>query len=295
MYVQILKVHFQQHVHRIVLHRAASPELVWTGFRTLLVSVDLRLFAKKSAKKNEKKEDVNFSYCVIRSESTWFTGGADTLPLLTCDPCVAPGLGCGSWPRPLPPDGRRLSGTLAGVGDAGAVLLVGPWAFLPVAQPVVLRPCGHLLPLKPAGQRRLSLEVEVPAAAVLLGDLPQPELQVPAQLVVVHRAEQTPADRLSAPDGIHPSKRFCWSLDGKSLRVVWGWGGSCCLPLVSSGQLQGDLKAAGRTMLCLYTMSRGCWLAAALQIGGWGEGAKCIVWRRPLRPSTAVSGSIWDT
>lgn len=114
------------------------------------------------------------------------------------------------------------------VGDAGAVLLVGGHALITHAQSALtLRVwgansgvlqlcslltvegrgtiCGDFLPLEPAGQRRVALEVEVPGAAVLLGDLLHPQLQVSAQLLVVHRAEQTPADRLSAPDGLHAS------------------------------------------------------------------------------------------
>lgn len=177
--------------------------------------------------------------------------------LLTCNSCVpAPGLGCRSGVRPLPPDGRHLGGALVRVGDAGAVLLVGVCALLAVAQPVTMlgvrgadgvhllcgllversgAVCGHFLPLKPAGQRRVGLEVKVPAAAVLLGDLLQPLLQVPAQLLLVHRAEQAPADRLSALDGVHRANG--WSS---------GWRRSRCCCLVSCGQH----NAAGRFKGC---------------------------------------------
>lgn len=204
---------------------------------------------------------------------------------LTCDSCVLPALVRRFGERPLPPDGRHLCGTFARVGDAGAVLLVGgARSLLAAAQSVVslgvggAHGCarvrglpikcsgagrGDFLPLKPAGQRRLGVEVEVPAPAVLLADLPQPLLQFPAQLLAVHRAEQTPAHRLSAPDGMRR----------------WSHGSSFCLPsaLLWSAQCRGAiLKAAGRTMLCLYTMSGGRWLAAAaawIADKGGGEGA----------------------
>lgn len=143
---------------------------------------------------------------------------------LTCDSRVLPALVRRFGERPLPPDGRHLCGTLVRVGDARAVLLVGgARSLLAAAQSVVSLGVGgahgdarvrgllvkrssagrgDFLPLKPAGQRRLGLEVEVPAPAVLLTDLLQPLLQFPAQLLAVHRAEQTPANRLSAPDGM---------------------------------------------------------------------------------------------
>ncbi len=167
------------------------------------------------------------------------------------------------------------------VGDAGAVLLVGPCAFFTVAQPVITlgvrgadgvlelcgllidsssAVCGYFLPLKPARQRRFSLEVKVPAAAVLLSDLLQLQLQVPAQLVVVHWAKQTPANRLSAPDGIHPSDASGGVLVGKVFVQFKGelWLFVSLWSALVSSMLQGDLKAAGHTMFCLYTMSRGC-------------------------------------
>lgn len=141
--------------------------------------------------------------------------------MLTCNSCLAFGLDCRLWERPLPPDGRHFSGVLGCVGDAGAVLSL---FSLTVSQPVTLwradssvlqlrgllvrsssAVCGDFLPLKPAWKRCVSLEVEVPAAAVLLSDFLQLYLQVTAQLVVVHRAKQTPAHRLFTPDGIHPS------------------------------------------------------------------------------------------
>lgn len=123
-------------------------------------------------------------YCRVEVEKTL---------LLTCDLCVMCGLGCRLWERPLPPDGRHFSGTLACVGDARAVLLVCPWALIVVAATISIRradisrlcrvviersgaDCGYLLPLVPAGQRRLTLEVEVPPATVLLDDLLQFQL-----------------------------------------------------------------------------------------------------------------------
>lgn len=66
----------------------------------------------------------------------------------------------------------------------------------------------YFLPLKPARQRGFTLEVKIPAPAVLLNDLLKLQLQVPAQLAVVHRAKQAPANRLPAPGGLHPSKFF---------------------------------------------------------------------------------------
>lgn len=165
----------------------------------LLVSVVLLLFAKKSAKKSEKKDVKSLNILTF-----WLNkcGLQDELAhslyiFLTCDSCVVSGLGCRFGESPLPPDGRHFSGTLVCVGDAGAVLLVGPCAFFAVAQPVVTLSvrgadsvlelcgllidsssavCGYFLPLKPARQRRFSLEVKVPAAAVLLSDLLQLQL-----------------------------------------------------------------------------------------------------------------------
>lgn len=132
--------------------------------------------------------------------------------ILTCNSRVS-----GFEERPLPLDGRRVNGTR--VGDVGAVFLVGPSAASIItfcSTDEVLHPsgltveiralCGYFLPLKPAGKRRVIVEVKVPAPAVLLGHLLQLQLQVPAQLLVVHGAKQTPASRLSAPDGIHPSE-----------------------------------------------------------------------------------------
>lgn len=125
----------------------------------------------------------------------------------TCDPCIVFETGC----RFGEPVEHLFSGTLVLVGDVGAVLLVGPCAVFAVARPVptwtvgsVLRPCGFL-PLKPAGQRGFTLEVKIPAPPVLLNDLLKLQLQVPAQLAVVHRAKQAPANRLPAPGGLHPS------------------------------------------------------------------------------------------
>ena len=216
------------------------------GLRALFVSVVLLLFAKKSVRKRKKKNNKRKSGINILSSGFKHKLGHKVKPLsdlslLTCNSCVpAPGLGCRSGVRPLPPDGRRLGGTLARVGDAGAVLLVGVRALLAVAQPVSahgVRPlcglpversgavCGHLLPLEPARQRRVGLEVEVPAAAVLLGDLLQPLLQVPAQLLLVHRAEQAPAHRLSALHGVHRRKKKTvgvWVLSGQL------WSAQCC-------------------------------------------------------------------
>lgn len=109
------------------------------------------------------------------------------VPLLTCDSCVICGLGCRLWARPLPADGRRFSGTLACVGDARAVLLVCPWALISIRRADISRlcrvvierssaHCGYLLPLEPAGQRCVTLEVEVPTSTVLLNDLLQFQL-----------------------------------------------------------------------------------------------------------------------
>ena len=141
----------------------------------------------------------------------------------TCDPCPGSRLGSRSGEPPLPPDRRHLGGEL--VGDAGPVLLVGPCALHGVDQPVLIptgrsadslpRLCripvesrgsvgGDLLPEKAARQRRLGPEAEVPAPAVLLRDLPELQLEVHAQALVVHGAEQTPANRLSSPDRNHP-------------------------------------------------------------------------------------------
>lgn len=132
-----------------------------------------------------------FSWYIV--ESRRIAGWKLKTLLLTCDSCVMCGLGCRIWERPLPPDGRHFSGTLACVGDARAVLLVCPWALIVVAATVSIRradisrlcrvvierssaDCGYLLPLEPAGQRCLTLEVEVPPATVLLDDLLQFQL-----------------------------------------------------------------------------------------------------------------------
>lgn len=161
--------------------------------------------------------------------------------LFTCDPWVALRFGCSFGVRPFPPDGRHLCGTLVGVWDAGTVLLVGACAAITVAQSVTRTimvaviifsawkrtgvsqlclvqmssaVCGYFLPLKPAWERRVSVEVKVPAAPVLLHHLHHPLFQVPAQLVVVHGAKQAAASRVSAPDGIHASL-WSWSCDGE--------------------------------------------------------------------------------
>lgn len=130
---------------------------------------------------------------------------------LTCNSCIASGLHCrlcGSLP--LSPEWRHFTGKLGCVGDVGAVLLVGGCAESVITLSVWITDCRFLqlfrllvesssavcwdfLPLKPAGQRCVSLEVKVPTAAVLLCDFLQLHLQISAQLVVVHRAEQTPA------------------------------------------------------------------------------------------------------
>lgn len=160
----------------------------------LFVSVVLLLFAKKSEKNKREKTLIHFILghgdCMsLCCRVTLILGVSDLF--LTCNSCVVSGLGCGFRERPLPPDGRHFSGTLACVGDAGAVLLVGPCALSTVAEPVILLSvgadsvlhlsgllvrrssavCGYFLPLKPALQRRLRLEVKVPAATVLLSDL----------------------------------------------------------------------------------------------------------------------------
>lgn len=157
---------------------------------------------------------------------------------LTCDAAEGSGPGRRLGERPLPPpEGRRVGGTLARVGHhPGAVLLVGPGAVLPAARPPAfarLRGAvrGDFLPLEPAGQRRLRLEVEVPAAAVPLRHLPQLQRQVPAQLVVVHRAEQAPADRLSAADGIHPLRASGRGAGGRGVASFGWW---TCPPLWTS-------------------------------------------------------------
>lgn len=184
-----------------------------------------------------------------------FSGGASAsfpccfLVFSTCDSCVISEFGCRLRARPLPPGGCLFCGTLACVGDLGTVLLIGftlyelvfPFsagsADLPQRCGVVIKSsgagCGDLLPLEPAGHRRLTLEVKVPAAAVLIHDLLQPQLQVPAQLLVIHRAEQTPTRELFAPDGIHPL-----SLVGVSVGLL----------LLCALLLRARLRAAGRTM-----------------------------------------------
>lgn len=240
----------QINIHLIVLHRVVSPEVLRKGFWVRFVSDVLLLFTKKSARGEKKSLVEKFVFHEVKKSPNLYGN------ILTCDLWVDSEFG----QRPLPADGRHLSRTFWCVGDSGLVLLVvgaaGVVLLVALAMgrypPDVILPTlwlvecssmvwGDFLPLEAAGQRCVSLEVEVPAAGVLLRHLLQFLLQVSAQLLAVHRAKQTPAHRLSWPDGVHP-------VNGPGVR---GWKAAdvrlyVCLLLWSILEQQGDLKAAGR-------------------------------------------------